>query len=102
MNGQQEKGMGRKIKIGSKIKLYYDGKLGRMAIGEIIDKKQLYKIKVRFIPWASDEGAKPVEGWLERRKVRPHPTYYTGYVKHDDSLMDKMWGVWRRVLCHTL
>lgn len=83
--------MGNKIKIGSKIKIYYEGKRGRMAIGEIIEKKQLHKIKVRFIPWASDDGTAPIDGWLKRKKIRGFPTYYTGYVKHDDSLMDKMW-----------
>lgn len=91
MNGQRVKIMSNKVKVGSKIKLFYDGKLGRMTIGEIVEKKRLDKIKVRFIPWASDEGAEPVEGWLKRKKIRGNPTYYTGYVKHNDSLMDKMW-----------
>ena len=35
MNGQRVKIMSNKVKVGSKIKLFYDGKLGRMTIGEL-------------------------------------------------------------------
>ena len=49
MNGQQENEMGHKIKIGSKIKLYYDGKLGRMTIGKIIEKKTTFIVTEKQI-----------------------------------------------------
>ena len=85
------------VKVGSQIEIYYDGKLGRAVLATVVAKNKLHKIKVRFVPWASDDGLE-VEGWLHRKqhcfkgKCYGQRHYYVGYIKMEDSLMNMLFG----------
>lgn len=85
------------VKVGSQIEIYYDGKLGRAVVATVIAKNKLHKIKVRFVPWASDDGLE-VEGWLHRNKrgfkgkCFGQRYDYRGYIRMEGSLMNMLFG----------
>jgi hypothetical protein len=77
-------------KVGDKVRVCYDGKLGRCEEGTVLETKG-FAVKVRYIPWAADPGQGEVEQWF----VRHNENAFGGYLREpkiDFSLMRALVG----------
>lgn len=81
------------MKIGDRVAVCYDGKVGRAVEGVVTGTRQVSRIRVKFNTWTDGE---LVEAWFPRRQ---RPVRYGGrrytygkFVQVTDSLMDKLMG----------
>lgn len=81
------------MKIGDRVAVCYDGKVGRAVEGVVTGTRQVGRIRVKFNSWTNNE---PVEAWFPRRQ---RPVRYGGkrynygkFVPVENSLMDALFG----------
>lgn len=76
------------MKRGMKVAVCYDGKYGRRVPGIVTATRRGHHIKVRFIPYASEDNTE-VESWfrIKRSKCNGQRKYFGGWARYENALM---------------